>query len=47
MNRDAGAPGPRGCAEVLENVIEYSKPFGTLIEIENGVGIIRMAEDNG
>jgi hypothetical protein len=28
--------------KILEELVEYSKPFGTKILIENGVGIIRM-----
>jgi hypothetical protein len=35
-------PTPEVARQILEQVIEYSKPFGTKIEIEDGVGVIRM-----
>jgi len=35
-------PTPEIARQILEEVIEYSKPFGTKIEIEDGVGVIRM-----
>ncbi len=35
-------PSPEVARKILDEVIEYSKPFGTKIEIEDGVGIIRM-----
>ncbi|HEY0864338.1 MAG TPA: CapA family protein [Lacunisphaera sp.] len=35
-------PSPEIARQILEEVIEYSKPFGTKIEIEDGVGVIRM-----
>ncbi len=34
-------PAPEIARQILEEVIEYSKPFGTQIEIEDGVGVIR------
>ena len=36
-------PSPAVARRILEDVAEYSKPFGTKIAIENGVGIIRLA----
>lgn len=36
-------PTPEVARKILEEVIEYSKPFGTKIEIEDGVGVIRIA----
>lgn len=38
-------PSPEVARQILEQVIEYSKPFGTKIEIENGVGVIRMPKE--
>jgi hypothetical protein len=35
-------PTPEIARQILEEVIEYSKPFGTKIEIEDGVGVIRI-----
>jgi len=35
-------PSPERAAEILRRVAEYSKPFGTRIEIEDGVGIVRI-----
>jgi poly-gamma-glutamate capsule biosynthesis protein CapA/YwtB (metallophosphatase superfamily) len=35
-------PSPAVAREILQHVIEYSKPFGTKIEIEDGVGVIRI-----
>jgi len=35
-------PAPEIARQILEEVIEYSKPFGTKIEIEDGVGVIRV-----
>lgn len=37
-------PTPEIARQILEEVIEYSKPFGTKIEIEDGVGVIRTWE---
>ena len=37
-------PSPEVARQILEQVIEYSKPFGTKIEIEDGVGVIRLAD---
>jgi hypothetical protein len=28
--------------KILEEVVDYSKPFGTKISIEGGVGVIRI-----
>ena len=36
-------PSPELARKILEHVVEYSKPFGTNITIENGVGIIHIA----
>ncbi|KIY01261.1 uncharacterized protein Z520_02813 [Fonsecaea multimorphosa CBS 102226] len=36
-------PSPEMAQSILEQVVEYSKPFGTKISIENGVGVIRIA----
>lgn len=36
-------PSPDVAARILGHVIEYSKPFGTKIAIEDGVGVIRLA----
>jgi len=35
-------PSPAVAKMILDEVVEYSKPFGTKIAIENGVGIIRI-----
>lgn len=35
-------PTPEKAQEILGQMIEYSKPFGTQISIENGVGVIRV-----
>jgi hypothetical protein len=35
-------PSPEVAKAILDEVIEYSKPFGTKIIVENGVGIIRI-----
>ena len=35
-------PNPELARKILEDVQEYSKPFGARIAIENGVGIIRI-----
>ena len=35
-------PSPEVAKAILDEVIEYSKPFGTKIVVENGVGIIRV-----
>jgi len=35
-------PAPAVAKKILDEVIEYSKPFGTKIVVENGVGIIRI-----
>jgi poly-gamma-glutamate capsule biosynthesis protein CapA/YwtB (metallophosphatase superfamily) len=35
-------PTPDVAQRILESVIEYSKPFGTKISIENGLGVIRI-----
>jgi hypothetical protein len=35
-------PTPEVAKKILDEVIEYSKPFGTKIVVENGVGIIRI-----
>lgn len=40
-------PTPEIARQILEEVIEYSKPFGTKIEIEDGVGVIRMPNEGG
>jgi hypothetical protein len=31
--------------QILEHVVEYSKPFGTHISLEDGVGVIRLSAD--
>jgi poly-gamma-glutamate capsule biosynthesis protein CapA/YwtB (metallophosphatase superfamily) len=36
-------PSPAVARKILEEVIEYSKPFGTRIDIEDGVGVIHVA----
>jgi poly-gamma-glutamate capsule biosynthesis protein CapA/YwtB (metallophosphatase superfamily) len=38
-------PTPEVAKKILDEVIEYSKPFGTKIAVENGVGVIRLAPD--
>jgi hypothetical protein len=35
-------PTPAVARQILEHVVEYSKPFGTKIAIEDGVGVIRI-----
>ncbi|TPG40622.1 hypothetical protein EAH79_12085 [Sphingomonas koreensis] len=35
-------PTPTVAQKILDEIIEYSKPFGTKITVENGVGIIRL-----
>jgi poly-gamma-glutamate capsule biosynthesis protein CapA/YwtB (metallophosphatase superfamily) len=35
-------PSPEMARDILTRVAEYSKPFGTKIEIEDGVGVIRI-----
>ncbi|KAF2100205.1 hypothetical protein NA57DRAFT_64868 [Rhizodiscina lignyota] len=35
-------PTPEVAKRILESVAEYSQPFGTEIDIENGVGVIRI-----
>ncbi len=35
-------PSPAVATKILNEVIEYSKPWGTKITIEDGVGVIRM-----
>lgn len=35
-------PTPEVAKKILDEVIEYSKPFGTKIDVENGVGIIHV-----
>jgi len=37
-------PSPQMAQQVLEKLQRLSKPFGTKITIENGVGIVRMSE---
>ena len=37
------APTPEIAREILEKVQRLSKPFGTNMTIENGVGVIRVA----
>jgi poly-gamma-glutamate capsule biosynthesis protein CapA/YwtB (metallophosphatase superfamily) len=37
---------PEDAKRILNEVVEFSKPFGTRIEIENGVGIIRVAHSS-
>lgn len=39
----ARTPSPELARRILSEVQEYSKPFGTNIEIRNGVGIIRIS----
>lgn len=36
-------PSPDMAQSILEQVVEYSKPFGTNISIEDGVGVIRIS----
>jgi len=38
-------PSPEMAKRVLEKLQRLSKPFGTQIDIENGVGVIRVASD--
>lgn len=38
-------PSPDVARMILEDVAEYSKPYGTKISIENGVGVIRLAPE--
>jgi len=35
-------PTPEVAKKILDEIIEYSKPFGTKIQVVNGVGIIRI-----
>ena len=35
-------PTPAVARKILDEVIEYSKPFGTKIEVRDGVGIVRI-----
>lgn len=35
-------PSPEVAKKILDEVIEYSKPFGTKIEVRDGVGVIRI-----
>jgi hypothetical protein len=37
-------PSPEIAQQILQQVVEYSKPFGTKIEVENGVGVIRIPQ---
>jgi hypothetical protein len=37
-------PSPEVARKILEEVAEYSKPFGTKILIEDGVGVIRIPD---
>ena len=37
-------PSPQMAQRVLEKLQRLSKPFGTKIDIENGVGVIRISE---
>jgi poly-gamma-glutamate synthesis protein (capsule biosynthesis protein) len=37
-------PSPEVSKEILEKVQRLSKPFGTTIAIENGVGVIRSSD---
>jgi poly-gamma-glutamate synthesis protein (capsule biosynthesis protein) len=37
-------PSPQMAQKVLEKLQRLSKPFGTKIAIENGVGIIRIPD---
>jgi poly-gamma-glutamate capsule biosynthesis protein CapA/YwtB (metallophosphatase superfamily) len=36
-------PSPEVAARILRELAEYSKPFGTRIDIQDGVGVIRIA----
>jgi poly-gamma-glutamate synthesis protein (capsule biosynthesis protein) len=36
-------PSPAQAQRILEKLQNLSKPFGTTIAIENGVGVIRVA----
>ncbi len=38
-------PSPALAREILTNIQRFSEPFGTKISIENGVGIIRVAQE--
>jgi poly-gamma-glutamate capsule biosynthesis protein CapA/YwtB (metallophosphatase superfamily) len=38
-------PSPAVTKKILDEVIEYSKPFGTKITIEDGVGVIHIAQE--
>jgi capsule synthesis protein PGA_cap len=38
-------PSPAVAQQILEHVVEYSRPFGTKISIEQGVGVIRISAD--
>jgi hypothetical protein len=38
-------PSPQLAMDILTKVQKYSAPFGTKIEIENGIGIIRVAPE--
>ncbi len=40
-------PSPEQAKKILEKVQTISKPFGTNISIENGVGVIRVAQQPG
>jgi poly-gamma-glutamate capsule biosynthesis protein CapA/YwtB (metallophosphatase superfamily) len=37
-------PTPEIAQQILEHVVEYSKPFGAKIVVENGVGVIRIPQ---
>lgn len=38
-------PTPEVAKKILDHLVEYSKPFGTKISIENGVAVIRIGPD--
>lgn len=38
-------PSPEVAKRILDEVVQFSKPFGTKITIENGVGIIRIPQN--
>jgi hypothetical protein len=38
-------PSPAVAQKILDEVIEYSKPFGTKISVEDGVGIIHIPQE--
>jgi hypothetical protein len=40
-------PTPEAARKILEDVIEYSRPFGTKIRIEKDIGVIRMTGRSG